>query len=72
MLVQKSSCFVLQTQTKTYSEQNAVPNTFVEVSITERLQDTVHGPHVEQETQLSDRHGHQTEYEDGAGDSFQE
>lgn len=63
---------VLHTQTETYSEQNAATQTFVEVSITERLQDAVHCSHVEQETQLSDRHGHQTEHEDGADDSFQE
>lgn len=46
--------------------------TCVEVSISERLQDAVHGAHVEQETKLSNRHGHQTEQEDRADDAFQE
>lgn len=46
--------------------------TFAEVSITERLQDAVHGPHVEQETKLSDGHGHQTEQEDRAAHGFKE
>ncbi len=46
--------------------------TCVEVTITERLQDAVHGPHVEQEAKLSDGHGHQTEQEDRAAHGFQE
>lgn len=53
-------------------KNKATKQTCVEVSITERLQDAVHGPHVEQETKLSDRHGNQTEQKDRADDTFQE
>lgn len=44
--------------------------TCVEVAASERLQDAVHGPHVEQEAKLRDAHGHQAEQEGGGGDGF--
>lgn len=46
--------------------------TCVEVTTTERLQDAGHGPHVEQETKLSDGHGDQAEQKDRGGDGFHE
>lgn len=44
--------------------------TCVEVAVSERLQDAVHGPHVEQEAKLRDGHGHQAEQEGRGGDGF--
>lgn len=44
--------------------------TCVEVSVGERLQDAVHGPHVEQEAELRHAHGHQAEQEDRGSDGF--
>lgn len=44
--------------------------TCVEVTASERLQDAVHGPHVEQEAKLRDAHGHQAEQEGCRGDGF--
>lgn len=46
--------------------------TCVEVPVGERLQDAVHGPHVEQEAELRDAHGHQAEQEGRGGDGLQE
>lgn len=46
--------------------------TCVEVAISERLQDAVHGAHVEEEAELRHAHGHQAEQEDGGGDGLQE
>lgn len=46
--------------------------TYVEVAASERLQDAVHSPHVEQEAKLRDAHGHQAEQEGGGGDGFEE
>lgn len=46
--------------------------TCVEVSVCERLQDAVHGPHVEQEAKLRDAHGDQAEQEGRGGDGFEE
>lgn len=40
------------------------------VVISERLQDAVHSPHVEQEAKLRDAHGHQAEQEGRGGDGF--
>lgn len=48
----------------------AVALTCVEVAVSERLQDAVHGPHVEQEAKLRDAHGHQAEQEGCRGDGF--
>lgn len=47
-------------------------HTCVEVPISEGLQDTVHGTHVEEEAELRHAHGDQAEQEDGSGDGFQE
>lgn len=44
--------------------------TCFEVVASERLQDAVHGPHVEQEAKLRDAHGHQAEQEGRGGDGF--
>lgn len=45
-------------------------HTCVEISTTERLQDVVHGSHVEDETQLSYTHGHQTQHEERTENAF--
>jgi len=62
-------CSYLSTHTKKKNPK-AEPLTCVEVSVAERLQNAVHGAHVEQEAELSDGHGHQAEQEDGADDGF--
>lgn len=46
--------------------------TSVEVSISEGLQNVVHGPHVEQEAELSDAHGQRAEQENWAHDAPRE
>lgn len=60
------------THTERCYKQNAWRQTCVKVSVTESLQDAVHGPHVEQETKLSDGHGHQAEQEHRVAHSFHE
>lgn len=46
--------------------------TCVEVSVRQRLQDGVHGPHVEDEAQLGHAHGDEAQQEDGAEDALHE
>lgn len=45
-------------------------HTCAEVSIRQRLQDGVHGSHVEDEAQLRHAHGDETQHEDGAEDAL--
>ncbi|TRY83172.1 hypothetical protein DNTS_020673, partial [Danionella cerebrum] len=47
-------------------------STCVEISSTERLQDVVHGAHVEDEPQLSYTHGHQTQHEERTENALHE
>lgn len=49
-----------------------VLHTCTEVSFSKGLKDAVHGSHVEDEAQLSDTHGDETEQEDGAEDTTHE
>lgn len=47
-------------------------HTFVQVSISKRLQNIVHGPHVEDESELSHAHCDEAEHEYGAEDALHE
>lgn len=47
-------------------------HTCAEVSLCQRLQDGVHGPHVEDEAQLGHTHGDEAQQEDGAEDALHE
>lgn len=47
-------------------------STCVKISSAEGLQDVVHGSHVEDETQLSHTHGHQTQNEQRAENTLHE
>lgn len=54
------------------SQVNFFIQTSAEVSVSKRLQDAVHGSHIEDESQLSDTHGDEAEQEDGAEDTAHE
>lgn len=47
-------------------------HTFAEVALGQRLQDGVHGSHVEDETQLCHTHGDEAQQEDGTDDALHE
>lgn len=47
-------------------------HTCAEVSLCQRLQDGVHGPHVEDEAQLGHTHGDKAQHENGTEDTFHE
>lgn len=50
----------------------ATTHTCAEVSLCQGLQDGVHGPHVEDETQLGHAHGDEAQQENGAEDTLHE
>lgn len=63
-------CTIGATEYTQHGAARVVGLTCGEVAASERLQDAVHGPHVEQEAKLRDAHGHQAEQEGGGGDGF--
>lgn len=65
-----------QTSTLKNQKQHTLHRTHIhtcaEVSIRQRLQDGVHGAHVEDQAQLRHTHGDETQQEDGAEDALHE
>lgn len=65
-------CMVVRGYRGGQMRRRAQGPTDIEVSIAQRLQDVVHGAHVEDEAQLRDAHGDKAEQEDGAEQAVHE